>query len=75
VKSGFTMIQGEHTGGVGTAASEIRTIMFDATTKQFVNLGQHSLGRASDRRSRAHQRALEDPLARLSIARSVGAVR
>jgi MYXO-CTERM domain-containing protein len=47
VKPGFTMIQGEHTAQPGS--SEIRTIMWDPITRNFVDMGQHALGRSSDR--------------------------
>lgn len=46
VKPGFTMIVGSHTA---KGSAELRTIMWDPATKDFVNLGQHNLSRDYDR--------------------------
>lgn len=48
IKPGFSLVVGDHTGGIASASS-LRTIMFDPATKEWKNLGQHSLGRAYDR--------------------------
>ena len=48
VKPGFSLMVGSHLGGLAGNA-EMRTIMYEPTTKEFVDLGQHDLGRSYDR--------------------------
>jgi MYXO-CTERM domain-containing protein len=48
VKPGFTMLVGSQNGGLASHA-ELRTIMYDPTTKSMVNLGQHDMSVSYDR--------------------------
>jgi hypothetical protein len=48
VKPGFTLLVGSQNGGLASNA-ELRTIMYDPTTKEMVNLGQHDMQTSYDR--------------------------
>jgi len=48
VNPGFTMLVGDHTGGLARN-SEMRTLMYDPVANTMVNLGQHSMDRSYDR--------------------------